>query len=266
VTEYLLSQRGAPELERSRLSLLAEVHDPLTVAQLDAIGVGDGWRCLDVGAGAGAVTRMLADRVGATGSVLAIDLDVSLLEALAGDRVEVRRHDFLRDPLPAGGFDLVHARLLLQHVPSRLEALRLLVSAARPGGWVAVMDPDFTTVSVTPTSAAWERTWSAFNDAVIAGGWDPRYGARLCGDMRAVGLVDVHAEQVAACVPGGTPRARLLSLTFARIRDRLIAFGADGADIDEAKRQLEDPATTFSSPTTCVTRARRAHLVNALVA
>jgi hypothetical protein len=123
---------------------------------------------------------------------------------------------------------------------------------------VAVMDPDFTTVAVTPTSLAWERTWSAFNDAVIAGGWDPRYGSRLCSDMRAIGLVDVHAERTAGYVPGGAPRARLLSLTFERIRDRLIAFGADAEDIDEARRQLEDPSTTVSSTTTYVARARRA--------
>jgi SAM-dependent methyltransferase len=258
MTEYLLSQRGAPELERSRLQLLAQVHDPLTVHQLDAIGVGEGWRCLDVGAGGGAVTRILAERVGSTGSVLAVDLDTSLLEPLADERIEVRRHDLVGEPLPAGAFDLVHARLLLVHLPSRLAALQRLARAARPGGWIAVIDPDFTTVAVSPTSLAWQRTWSAFNDAVIDGGWDSRYGARLGGDMRAAGLIDVHAELVAAREPAGSVRARLLSLTLERMRERLIAFGAGSEDVDEARRRLEDPSTTFSSPTTCVARARRA--------
>ncbi|MBV8988911.1 MAG: hypothetical protein JO372_10175 [Solirubrobacterales bacterium] len=75
-------------------------HDPLTVSQLDAIGVGEGWRCLDVGAGGGSVTRILAERVGSTGSVLAMDLDTSLLEELASDRVEVRRRDLCSDHSP----------------------------------------------------------------------------------------------------------------------------------------------------------------------
>jgi SAM-dependent methyltransferase len=204
VTEYLLSQREAPDLERTRLKLLAEVHDPLTVAQLDAIGV-----------------------------------------------------DLLREPLPADGFDLVHARLLLIHLPSRLAALRRLASAARPGGWVAVMDPDFTTVALSPASLAWARTWSAFLDAVIVAGWDPRYGARLCGEMRAIGLADVHGEYVAGCEPGGSVPARLLSLTLERLRDRLIAFGAESEEIDEARRALEDPSSEFRSPTRCVARGRR---------
>jgi ubiquinone/menaquinone biosynthesis C-methylase UbiE len=257
VTEYLLSQQDAPDLERTRLKLLAEFHDPLSIAQLDAIGVGEGWRCLDVGAGAGAVTRMLAARVGRAGRVLAIDLDTSLLEELADDRVEVRRHDLLAGPLAAGGFDLVHARLLLMHLPSRLAALRRLAEAARPGGWVAAIDPDFTTVSVSPRTASCERTWSAFYDALVAGGWDPRYGARLGGDMAAIGLVDVHAEYLSGCESGGTVRGRLLSLTLERLRHRLIAFGAANEDIDEARRALEDPYTMVSSATTCVARARR---------
>jgi len=257
MTEYLLSRQEAPDLERARLELLAEFHDPLTVAQLDAIGVGEGWRCLDVGAGAGAVTRMLAERIGRGGSVLAIDLDTTLLEELAGDRVEVRRQDLLADPLAAGGFDLVHARLLLMHLPSRVLALRRLIDAARPGGWVAAIDPDFTTVAVSPSSPAWERTWSAFWDVLIAGGWDPAYGSRLCGEMRAAGLVEVHADYAAASEPGGSLGARLLSLSIERLRERLIGFGVEGDEIDEARRGLEDPARTFSSQTTCVARGRR---------
>ena len=140
MSEYVLSQRGSPDVERARLRLLEEYHDPLTVSQLDAIGVGAGWRCLDVGAGGGSVTRMLAERVGTTGSVLAVDLDTSLLDKLASDRVEVRRHDILSDQLPQAAFDLVHAPLLLMFLSPRLGAVRRLVSAARNGGWVAVRD------------------------------------------------------------------------------------------------------------------------------
>ncbi len=258
MSDYLLSQRGSPDLERSRLRLLEEFHDPLTVAQLDAIGVGEGWRCLDVGAGAGSVTRMLARRTGSTGSVLAVDLDTTLLDVLASDRVEVRRLDLLSEQLPTDVFDLVHARLLLMHLPSRVRALRRLVSAVRPGGWVAAADPDFTTVMVSPTSLTWERTWSVFCDALVAGGWDPGYGARLGGDLRAVGLVDVHADYISSCGPGGALITRLLSLTLERLRERMLAFGADEEEIDEARRLLEDPTTTISSQTTCVARARRA--------
>jgi hypothetical protein len=64
MSQYFLEQRGAEEIESERLTLLERSHDPLNVPQLDAIGVGEGWCCVDVRAGGGSVTRLLADRVG----------------------------------------------------------------------------------------------------------------------------------------------------------------------------------------------------------
>ena len=255
--EYLLSQLELPDVERARLRLLQEYYDPSSARQLDAIGVAEGWCCLDVGAGGGSVTRMLAERVGSGGSVLAVDLDTSLLEGLASERIAVRRQDILSEPLSAGAFDLVHARLVLMHLPSRLDAIRRLAHAARPGGWIAAVDPDFTTVSLSPTNPVWERTWPVLLDTLVAGGWDPAYGARLSTDLRAAGLVDVRTDYMASSEPGGSIPARLISLTLERLRERMCALGADSGEIDQSRKLLEDPANTVSSPTSCVARARK---------
>jgi SAM-dependent methyltransferase len=257
LTEYVLSQQGSPDLEQARLRLLEHFHDSLTRAQLDSIGVGEGWRCLDAGAGAGSVTRMLAGRVGSAGSVLALDIDTRLLERHASHRVEVRRHDLMRDRLPQMEFDLVHARLLLMFLSPRLDALQRLVSAARPGGWVASIAPDFTAVALSPNSSVWQRVWSRFLDAAIAGGWDPGYGARLPSDLKAAGLVEVHANHIQRCHAGGALPAQLLSLTIERLRQRLVLLGADNEEIDEARRLLDSSASRVTSPTTCVAQGRR---------
>ena len=257
MTEYVLAQQGSPDVERTRLRLLEEYHDPLTSSQLDAIGVGEGWRCLDAGAGGGSVTRMLAERVGSTGSVLAVDLDTRLLEGLAGDHVEVRRLDLLSDQLPQGAFDLVHARLLLMFLSPRLGALQRLVSAARPGGWIATTAPDFTTVALSPTKVVWQRVWSQFLDAAMAGGWDPGYGARLCSDLHAAGLINVHFDYRLRSSSGGSLVSRFLSLTVERLRERMVLLGADGDEIDEARRLLEAPSSTITFPMTCMASGRR---------
>jgi hypothetical protein len=68
----------------------------------------------------------------------------------------------------------------------------------------------------------------------LPGGWDPAYGARLCGDLRAVGLVDVRADYVASSEPGGSLVVRLLSLTLERLRERMVALGSSDEKIDEA--------------------------------
>jgi SAM-dependent methyltransferase len=239
------------------LKLIQEFHDPLSVRQLDLMGVGEGWRCLDAGAGGGSLTRLLAERVGSTGTVLAVDIDTSLLDDLADERIEVRRVDVLDDPLPQDVFDLAYARLLLMHLPSRVRALTRLSRSVRPGGWVAAMDPDFGTIAISPSSPTWERTRSVFLDSLISGGWDPSYGARLARDQRAAGLVDVRCEQVASEGPGGSLIARILSLTVERLRDRMLALGASNEEIDEARRLLEDPASTFRSQTTYLAHGRR---------
>ena len=47
----------------------------------------------------------------------------------------------LDDP-PDETFDLVHARLVLVHVPDRDRALRTMAEVLRPGGWLLVEDAD----------------------------------------------------------------------------------------------------------------------------
>jgi ubiquinone/menaquinone biosynthesis C-methylase UbiE len=256
MTEYVLSRFDAEELERERLDLLERFHDPLSTRLFDSIGVSEGWRCLDVGAGGGSSTRLLAQRVGETGSVVATDLDTRLLEPLAGGSVEVWRHDLVADPLPDAEFDLAHVRLVLMHLPSRVEALRRIVSSLRPGGWIAVIDADFTDIRLSPATPASERTWSAFLDAVAAAGWDPSYGARLYRNLEALELEDIEAEYLVA-EGVARDRARLVALTLERLRTRMREQGATDADVDDTRRLLEDRATRFRSPVSTLARARR---------
>ena len=95
MVEYALSQEGAEELERARLALLEDFCDPHTARQLDATGVAEGWRCLDVGAGAGSATRLLAERVGHAGSVLAVEFEATPDSSRASGSLcgGVRRHN-----------------------------------------------------------------------------------------------------------------------------------------------------------------------------
>jgi hypothetical protein len=78
-------------------------HDPTTVRHLEALGVGDGWVCWEVGGGGGSIATWLARCVGASGHVLVTDIEprsVAVLEALGLANLQVRRHDVGRDPLP----------------------------------------------------------------------------------------------------------------------------------------------------------------------
>ena len=117
-SEYLF-ENAAPEAA-DRFSALAMLFDPVTIRHFEALGITEGWDCLELGAGGGSIARWLSKRVGSSGHVLATDLDVRWLSQQDHDaNLEIRHHDLVKDPLPDRSFDLVHERLVLIHVPER---------------------------------------------------------------------------------------------------------------------------------------------------
>jgi SAM-dependent methyltransferase len=219
-----------------RFDVFAELFDPSTFRHLMAVGLGPGWRVWEVGAGGRSVPAWLARQVGADGRVLATDIDTSWVSGTAG--VEVLRHDVGLDPVPDGPFDLVHARLLLVHVPHRDRALAQMVAALRPGGWLVVEEADPALQPLVcvedqgPAEKLANRLKSGFRRLLAARGVDLAYGRTLPRRLRELGLVDVSAD---AYFPiAGAACTELERATVEQIRDRLIAGGiATAAEIDE---------------------------------
>lgn len=121
-----------------RFDALAELFNPSTFRHMHTIGLSAEWRVWEVGAGGASVPHWIAEQT--HGYVLATDTDTSWLDQ-GGGGFEVRKHDIGTDPPPEGGFDLVHARLLLVHVPRRVDALTM-IHALEPGGWVLLEEAD----------------------------------------------------------------------------------------------------------------------------
>src|SRR5262249_61850403 len=88
------------------------------------------------------MARWLAGRVGREGRVVATDLNPRFLAGHGLPNVEVRRHNIIEDELEAAHYDLAHCRALLMHLPDPIRALRRLVDAVRPGGWLLVEEAD----------------------------------------------------------------------------------------------------------------------------
>jgi SAM-dependent methyltransferase len=195
---YLLDNRQ--EEAGDRFTALAALYDPLTSGHFDTLGVGEGWRCLEVGAGGGSVVRHLSDRVGPSGRVLATDLEPRYLEPLAElANVDVARHDVVTDPLPEAAFDLIHARLVLIHIPERLMVIRRLVEALRPGGWLLIEDGDATAhEAFFDPETDDEHLANRFRRGLVQlfedHGVDRAFGRKLPRLFRAEGLVDIAGD------------------------------------------------------------------------
>jgi len=200
--------------ERDRLNSITSLYDPHTLRACERVGLAEGWRCLDVGAGTGSVAELLAERVGDDGRVLAVDIDVRFLEPLASGTLQVLRAD-VRGDEPPGGFDLVHARLVLEHLPERNAVLDAMVRSARPGGWVLVEDFDWSTAAaVDPPSELHGKVVEALRTFFSMHGYDAELGRRLPRLLQAVGLKDVAADTVSMQVQAhrerGVPQWELL--------------------------------------------------------
>jgi SAM-dependent methyltransferase len=218
-----------------RFEALSALFDPSTFRHIDALGIVPGWRCWEVGAGGASVPRWLAQRVGPAGYVLATDIDISWAREAAGPALEIRRHDVGRDEPPSGAFNLVHARLVLVHVSDREVALRRMVDALRPGGWLIVEDADPALQPLTcldeygPEQVLANKLRSGFRALMTERGVDLAYGRKLPRLLRAAGLSDVGCDAyfpvaLPACAPLETATVNLVG---AAIVEKELATSAE---------------------------------------
>ncbi|MFE8943296.1 methyltransferase domain-containing protein [Streptomyces sp. NPDC007856] len=240
---YLLDNRQNEAAER--FDAFAALFDPTTFRHIEALGIGLGRRCWEVGAGGTSVVSWLARKVGPTGQVVATDIDTSRLAAAAASApVEVRVHDVGAEEPPGEGFDLVHARLVLVHVPDRERALRSMIQALRPGGHLLIEDADPALQPLIcpdeygPEQRLANRLRQGFRTLLAQRGADLSYGRKLPRLLREAGLSGVEAD---AFFPVASPACTALeAATVRQIRNRLVAAGlATDEDVDQHLANVE---------------------------
>lgn len=213
--DYIYDQ-GFSE-ERTRLAAIESLWDPGSQRLLDGLGIGAGWRCLEVGAGGGSLVDWMAGR---RATVLAIDIDTRFVEPLAGDAVEVRRLDIRTDELPESQFDLVHARLVLEHLTERQRILDRLVAALPPGGWMVIEDYDWTGFGLEDDDPRFEQVADAVIMFMQQAGFEPR--RRVVAELAAAGLTDVRGEGRALVIDSRSPGFDFFRLSFESLRDAVV--------------------------------------------
>lgn len=255
---YLFENAGQPTGQR--FTSLERLYDPWTIRHLEATGIGPGWQCWEIGGGGGSIAAWLAERCGKAGHVLVTDLDPRfLVESASLDHahVEIQRHDIGTDPLPAQSFDLIHARLVLIHVPAREAALAQMVTALKPGGWLIVedfdatlLDPGYPTTD-TEASALYRKMGAAQGRLMVtrSGELSLTWGRSLYWRLRAQGLVNLGMEGYVAVWQGKSTGARLTEANFEQIRGE--AVGARLITHEEVAQMLtllDDPDFAISTP------------------
>jgi SAM-dependent methyltransferase len=231
---------------------LSRVYDENTIRHIEQRGIDRGWSCLEIGAGGGSIASWLCARVGVRGRVLATDLDPRFLEELSYTNLEVRRHDIRTEGLPKTEFDLAHARLVLMHLPDRELALRRMIDALKPGGWIVVEEFDALTFLPDPAVNVREanlRVRRAFVEALTARGVDLHCGRLLAHELRANELVQVGVEATVSLWGGESTGTGLMKLHFEEMREPMVSSGLISRDEFEADlKRIDEEDFLMPSP------------------
>jgi SAM-dependent methyltransferase len=188
----------------------------------------------------------MAEAVGPTGSVTAVDRDTGQLRKLGeAANVTVVEDDLTTMSFPSEAFDLIHSRSVLMHVPEADAVVAKLVPALRPGGTVlfeeadgapaaTAVDPPAAFVAVIePLARRW--SWSRHLPELLAG----------------LGMKDINDDVRDGPLTGGTPVGAFWQHTLRSIRVFLTDPRAmrservapvDDATIDAMLALLDDPS------------------------
>lgn len=189
---YLL---GANENELERLRFQHGVWSGVTDAFFDRLGVAEGWRCLDAGAGPGFVSADLRARVGERGEVVALDpsdLYLTAFRELIAQNGWKNVHTITGPvesaDLPAAHFDLVFTRWVLSFVSDAEAFVASLARALKPGGILAIQDYYYEGLSLFPRGGAFDRMPDVVRIYYRSGGGDAYVTGRLPGIFRKLRL------------------------------------------------------------------------------
>jgi SAM-dependent methyltransferase len=253
---YLLGYRQS---EQERLERQAQELAHESEWLFDRIGVGDGWRVVEIGCGPRGCLGLLAARVGAAGRVVGVERSAEQVERarhFVAERqltnVEALHGDARGTDLPAGSFDLATARLVLVNVPQPEQIVAEMARLVRPGGFVALHEADSTAQRCDPPHQAQTRLLEILHVYAERNGIDRAIGVRVPRLLREAGLIDVTVNPLIHAYPA-THSRRLLALEFVEnARTGILDDGLiEEAELDELttalRHHLRDPDTLVVS-------------------
>jgi ubiquinone/menaquinone biosynthesis C-methylase UbiE len=250
VSSYLMDS------ERETQRLLEQARALPVRNHLRSTGLAEGMAALDAGCGPGLITAMMADMVGAGGSVVGLDMsDQRLAQArsLCSSLPQCRfvQADVGQTGLAEGSFDYVWSQFVFEYLKAPEQALAELIRVTRPGGRVVVADVD------GPGDLNWpcpedlqEGIRKLAAAAASASGLDVYVGRKLFHLFRRAGLIQVRVHLVPLYVVAGTADVRQMedwTTRFQALEPLAIpAFGSLAAYREFARRYLAmlgDPDT-----------------------
>ena len=232
-TNDYIFEKHADDQELQRMKMIEAALDERTITHIQSTGIGDGWRCLELGAGAGSIMQWMAEIVGERGNVVAVDRKTAYIESRTN--VQILEGDFLDLPIE-GSVDLAHCRYVLIHNRNDSEVLSKVCGLLKPSGFLVVEEPDFTSARLLGVShdPAQKRVNNAICRLFESMQLDPAYGLSLPEKIASEGLKILSVDSQIHLANGGSPVARMMEVSTRALAEKYIDTGeADQEDIDQ---------------------------------
>ncbi|MEV6968857.1 class I SAM-dependent methyltransferase [Hamadaea sp. NPDC051192] len=244
----------------NQLQHLAGILDPHSINVLTSTGITPGMRCLDIGPGAGTITHWLAEQVGPDGRVTAIDIAPALS---SGPNIGIRQEDIRVSDFDPGSFDLIHARLVLMHLPERLTVLQKLADWLRPGGTIVLSEWDCTYLNLVRhcpeghDPSLHDLFQTTLINVLTPRGMSTTWATEAHGAMLHSGLTKVSTVVDARTYHGGTGICQLHYSNSHQLNDALLAAGMTEQQLASLRKMLLDPRLMLSGYLMHTTTGRR---------
>lgn len=232
--------------------LLAEMFDSISFERMASALPLVGSTVLCVGAGNANFARLLAKHVGRNGAVLATDISPIPAKDAAHPQLQIDTLD-LNNPedqrLAVGAdWDVIHARLVLGHLPARLEIMQRLARALRPGGHLVIQEwdaRDFERTVVAAPSEADRALWITYQrsagEVFTDNGTDQSWHRKVNRAMRQYGLDKVQTWIDGQYWEGRSIGAQFITGVIQQLWHDLLAKGLGEEDLIQLMDLLEDP-------------------------
>lgn len=182
MVEYVFAS-AEQQAEFARLKLIEDAFDAQTQQIIQSSGIVSGWKCLELGPGAGSILAWLGDLVGNCGQVVGVDKNIAFIEPISAPQITKVAGDILDVELENNTFDLIHARYVLIHISESVNVIKKLVKLLKPGGLLVLEEPDFTAAQVinniSTNEQAQQRVNAAISQMFININLDPAFGLKL---------------------------------------------------------------------------------------
>ncbi len=255
--EYIL---GINQQELDRLGFQHGVWKKVTDEFFDRIGVGQGWHCLDVGAGPGFVSIDLRERVGNSGSVTALEPGFLYLEHFDSvirnrgwNNVSYVQGTAETADLPHKHYDLIFVRWVIGFVPDPALFISNLTQFLKPGGVLAIQDYLYSGLGLYPKGGAFDGALEMVIRHWAVSGGDAFIAARI---PRLFKDNDLEVIDYSPHCQAGGPDSDVIEWAdrfFTKHMHLMVESGATTAEegqamLDDWYAHRNNPDTIFCSP------------------